>query len=339
MYLLHYNQLTRSNAARNGLVCYQNSCKYIHHRVNRNNDFTGIFEFFHTKISLTLREINKGIIMVRYKITGLFLLMIVFLVPARAGWVIMEQTKSNFGPSGFQTTFIQNNKVRFETETSIAILDLNTQQVMMIFPQYKAYWSGTAAQFRESTFEAFDTHMQAVVANAPAEDKEMYRKLYDDFKKQWKEQKSDTIMPDVRIHATGKTDTILTYVAKEYQVVVNDSVREFLWVTNEINPYDEVDYRKMVSFTQSLNPFDTEAKITATNAYLNLISKGMLLKSVEKHGVMEITTEVTMIKHVDFDEAIFEAPVGYRKAGIAEIMQMAPPEPPSLEDMGGDKQN
>ncbi len=267
-----------------------------------------------------------------FRFSALFFLLIMFAFPAQAGWVIMEQTKTNFGPRSFQTTFIQNNKIRFETETSVAILDLNTKRVMMIFPQYKAYWAGSAEQFRESTMEAFDKHMQEVVASAPDKDKELYRKLYDDFKKQWKEQKNDTLMPDVRIHPTGKTDTLLTYPAEEYQVVVNDSVREFLWITKQINPYDEIDYKKMATFTQSLNPFDTEAKVTVSKAYLELISRGMLLKSVEQHGPMKRTTEVTMIKHVDFDEDIFEAPPGYRKADIDEIMQMTPAALPNLKD-------
>ena len=255
-----------------------------------------------------------------------FLLLFLFpLAPCYAGWVITEKTTNTLGASSTQTTFIQNNKVRYESETSVAILDLNTKKVMMIFPQYKVYWEGSAESFRKSTMEAFDKHMQQVVVNAPAEDKEMYQKMYDNFKLQWKESVSDSLPFVVKTVPTGKSDTILKFPVKEYQVVVNDSVRESVWVTKAVNPYDEVDAHKMVDFTQSLNPFDEEAKITATKAYTDLIAEGMVLKSVEKHHGVQVATVVTQIRHVDFNNNIFNAPIGYRKADIAEILQMNPP--------------
>ena len=258
-------------------------------------------------------------------IAATILLLLFPFVQSMAGWIIREKTSNSLGVVSYQTTFIQHNKVRFESETSIAILDLNSKNVMMIFPQFKVYWEGSAEAFRKSTMDAFDLHMQQVVANAPREDKEMYQKLYDNFKSHWEQKNPDSLHLSVKINATGKQDTLLKYPVSEYQVVVNDSVKEYVWVTQSVNPYDEVDAAKMVSFTKSLNPFDEEAKITATKAYTDLIAKGMVLKSEEVHKRVKVITAVTMLKHVDFDDSIFNAPFGYRKAAVEEILQMSPP--------------
>ncbi len=241
-----------------------------------------------------------------------------------AGWVITEKTENSLGMSSTQTTFIQNNKVRFESSTSVAIFDINTQKLIMIFPQYQVYWEGTAQEFSKSTTEAFENQLLQMIAKTTGETKELYKKMYDDFKKQIENIGNDSLKLSVKITATGKTDTILNYTAKEYQVVVNDSVKEYLWVTGEINPYDEIDYGKMIKFTKALNPYDPESAITASQPYVNLISKGMVLKSTEKHNGIEVVTEVTMIKHVDFNDDIFKAPPNYRKSNVTEIMQMTP---------------
>ncbi len=244
-----------------------------------------------------------------------------------AGWVITEKTSNSLGNSTTQTTFIQNNKVRFESQTSIAIFDINNQKLTMIFPQYKMYWEGSAEEFSKSTTEAFENQLLQMIAKSTGDTKDIYKKMYDDFKKQLDNAGNDTLQPDVKITPTGKTDTILSHKVREYQVVVNDSLKEYIWITDEINPYDEIDYKKMIEFTMALNPYDYESAITASEPYANLISKGMILKSVEKHNGIEIVTEVTMIKHVDFNDDIFIAPANYRKSNVTEILQMTPEDP------------
>jgi hypothetical protein len=264
--------------------------------------------------------------MSRYATGTLFCLLTSLLLTTNlfAGWVITEKTTNSLGNSSTQTTFIQNNKVRFEGQTSIAVFDINTQKLIMIFPQYKVYWEGTAKEFSKSTTRAFENQLLQMVAKSTGETKELYKKMYEDFKKQLQTGANDSAKLDVKINATGKTDTILKHTAKEYQVVVNDSLKEYIWVTDEINPYDEIDYKKMIEFTKALNPYDTESAITASEPYVNLISKGMVLKSVEKHRGIEVVTEVTMIKHLNFNDDIFNAPPNYRKSNVTEIMQMAP---------------
>ncbi len=244
-----------------------------------------------------------------------------------AGWVITEKTSNSLGNSTTQTTFIQNNKVRFESQTSIAIFDINNQKLTMIFPQYKMYWEGSAEEFSKSTTEAFENQLLQMIAKSTGDTKDIYKKMYNDFKKQLDNAGNDTLQPDVKITPTGKTDTILSHKVREYQVVVNDSLKEYIWITDEINPYDEIDYKKMIEFTKALNPYDSESAITASEPYANLISKGMILKSVEKHNGIEIVTEVTMIKHVDFNDDIFIAPANYRKSNVTEILQMTPEDP------------
>ena len=90
-----------------------------------------------------------------------------------AGWVISEVSEDNYGNKSYQTTFIQNNVVRFETQSSIAIINLKTSIITIIFSNHKLYWEGTIADFKKSTMEVFEQKLQNIVATAPPEQKEI----------------------------------------------------------------------------------------------------------------------------------------------------------------------
>ncbi len=255
-----------------------------------------------------------------------FVLLIVFSTSrVFAGWVIMEKTTDSFGNKSVKTTFIQNNKIRFEGATSIAILNLQNKRLTMIFPQYRTYWEGAAEAFRNNTLKAYDAQMKIMITNAPKQDKEIYQKLYKEIKKQLKDTiVADSLLPVVHIDKTGKHDSIIGYPVDEYRVIVNDSTKEYIWVTHKVSPYNEVDFQKMVDFSNSLNPFDRKSRITQSKAYADLIVNGMVLKSVESHKAYKVVTQVTQVRKVDFNDDIFNPPVDYRKTSVMEIMQMNP---------------
>ena len=52
---------------------------------------------------------------------------------AFAGWVITEESTDSYGNKQIQTTFIQDNFIRHETLSSIAIILLNRLRVWSIF--------------------------------------------------------------------------------------------------------------------------------------------------------------------------------------------------------------
>ena len=72
-----------------------------------------------------------------FRIIQSLIFILVFNFMAQAGWVITEESTDSYGNKMIQTIFIQDNFVRYETPSSIAIIDLEKKQITLVFPQYQ----------------------------------------------------------------------------------------------------------------------------------------------------------------------------------------------------------
>ncbi len=240
----------------------------------------------------------------------------------KAGWIIFEVSTNAFGIKNFQSTFIQSNKVRFETTSSITILDLTEKHVTMIFSEHKAYWEGTTTEFKKSTLEAFQSQVALALGYLPESERMYYQQKYDTIFNNLRGD-SLSIKPKVKIMETDLFDSINSFYARQHEVYVDSILVEEIWVTQDINPYLDIEIKDMIEFTNQLNPMDNRNQMTQAEAYNQLMTKGMPVKSVEyQDGVVVNHTEVMKVSQNTFNDEIFRAPKGYRKVSLLDLMNM-----------------
>lgn len=240
-----------------------------------------------------------------------------------AGWVISEVSSDKFGNKHFQTTFIQNNMIRFETESSVAIINLKTGNITLLFGMYKLYWQGSIEDFKKGTMDVFEQKLQNIIATATPEQREVAMEIISEMRKGLEVSMNDTITTNINLKII-KTDTIediAGFKAMKYNIAIDDSLVESIWITDSINPYEDIDIESMISFTNELKPDRNVNTIDGSSEYLNLIKNGLAVKSQEINPDGGFyTTMVIGIIETKINNEIFHYPPNYRKAQLAEIM-------------------
>lgn len=254
------------------------------------------------------------------------LIIILFFLPfeAQAGWVISRLTTDEFGNKSYQTVFIEDTLMRFETPSSISIFNLPQHKITLIFGQHQAYWQGSASQLRRQIFEIADRQMQELIAHAPSGQQDTLRKMYEVVRKKREESLNDTTLstlPNVSVEKTAHTATMLGYPAQLYQVRVDSVLVENLWVTHAVDPYKNLDIKSMIGLMGALEPANGKAWRRRSLKYDNLLYHGLVLKRIQ--FLADGRRRVSMVKNVrkvNIKETIFEIPANYVETKIQEVM-------------------
>ncbi len=266
--------------------------------------------------------------MVNDRIKGLLYtlyILLVFPIVAQAGWVITEESKDSFGNKMIQTIFIQDNFIRHETPSNIAIIDLEKREITVVFSQYKVYWTGTVQQLKENSIAAYDKQMEEMLVGLRPSDKKELDSIYIAIKKQLLDTTASSINHDIRVVETGDYEEIIGYNAEKYNIFYDSILVESVWHTTEVKPYDDIDINYMISFMKQLNPVSGQGSIAYTTKYIDLLKNGMLLKSVEysPNKNKQIVT-VTKIREINIVTDFFIPPPNYREASFSDILYLMP---------------
>ncbi|MBE0650786.1 MAG: hypothetical protein IH595_08085 [Bacteroidales bacterium] len=256
------------------------------------------------------------------------LLFVLFAVPfrAHAGWVISRETTDDYGNKTFQTVFIEDTLMRFETPSSVSIFDLAQQRITLIFGQHQAYWQGTASQLRQQIFEIADEQMQELIQHAPPDKQDTLRKMYAIERKKREKALNDTVpstIPNISIIETNKTANILGYPVKMYQVNVDSVLVEELWVTQAVDPYEHLNINVMIKLMQAIDPVTGKAYKTRSAEYDKLLYHGLVMKKIRFLPDGEkLVSIVKSVRKVNINETIFEIPANYVSTKIQAMMLM-----------------
>ena len=244
-----------------------------------------------------------------------------------AGWLISEESTDSFGNRLVQTTFIQNNLIRYETPSSIAIVDLNNKIITMIFSQYKVYWSGTTNDLRLNTIAIFDSQLEQMLIGIPEYKRKELDSIYLEIRQQLLDSSIYITDQNIAVIETDVKQNLLGYNAVKYNIVVDSTLIESIWHTTEVKPYDDIDIGNMISFMHQLNQGTGKGNISHTKEYLELLRSGMLLKSIEfSPDSNNYQTIVTNIREVEIVPDFFLPPKNYRKAALSDILNLMPQE-------------
>ncbi len=250
--------------------------------------------------------------------------LLMFSTTVRGGWVISEVSSDQFGNKSHQTTFLQNNKVRYESELSIAILDLDKELITLVFPVQKVYWTGTADEFRKGTREAFEAQMKSLIEEASADQKDTYQQFYHDILTKIETRDTVRVETHVSIKDLNIVDTIESYIVHGYNVYVDSVLNEKIWISFNEAPFQKVDLHKLMDFTSQMAPMNNGVNVSNSDQYINLVQKGLVVKT-EKYfnGHLATTTKLTLAKEGKISDTFFSAPPMYRKASITEVLEMS----------------
>ena len=243
---------------------------------------------------------------------------------AFAGWVITEESTDSYGNKQIQTTFIQDNFIRHETLSSIAIIDLEKKIITIVFSEYRVYWSGTTQELKMNSIAAYDKQMEEMLIGLPPDAKKELDSIYTDIKRQMLDTTYQELK-NIKVIETLEKEEILGYNAVKYNIEVDSNVVESVWHTTDIKPYGDIDIDYMISFMKQLNPISGQGSISQTEEYLNLLRSGMLLKSIEYYSsTKQQEVRVSNIREIDIIPEFFKPPENYRESSFSDILYLMP---------------
>ncbi|HEY7536225.1 MAG TPA: DUF4412 domain-containing protein [Thermodesulfobacteriota bacterium] len=253
----------------------------------------------------------------RFSIKVCFLLLVVTLIPfvlnknAFAG-LVMEQLRYEQGGTQKDkgTIFISNNKIKFVQEkgTGVIIFNLNTGEMIQIDNESKRYVIAKPGEMKS----ALDTQ----ISKLPPEQR---AKVEEFMKSQSKPKK-------LTLKQTGISETIAEYKSQKYEIYQDGKLIREVWASKEAVPNNELDPGKMASYIKELerlkgtngggSNLDDQEKI-----FKQIYESGFPLRSVDhSSGNSVFIEEVVKITLADIPESEFQAPTGYKKMTLEEML-------------------
>jgi len=259
------------------------------------------------------------------RIVKIVLLFLLIQEVAYGGWVITEESNNGIGNLSIQTTFIQNNVVRYETPTSIVIINLNTKFITMVFSEYRVYWSGTSNELKQSIVSIYDMQFEKMLAGLPKKEQNELDSVYNNLRQQMLDSSDYVKDKNISIVKTDEVQEIYGYSSQKYNILVDSVLIESIWHTTEVKPYDDISIGDMVSFMQQVNQTPGKVSIAQTKEYLELLKTGMLLKSIEfSANNNKVETTVTNIREIDIKADFFLPPNNYAKVSLFDVLYLLP---------------
>ena len=251
------------------------------------------------------------------------LMLIQFSWGSFAGWVISEETVDNYKNKSFQTTFVQQNRIRYESPTSVTILDLNDSTITIVFPTLMVYWKGNADELNKEMFIAFEVQVQSLIAGLPLSEQPAFQQMYDSIK--IKLQRSEAGVrgqSSLHLKITAENQRIGIYNTTAYALYRDSIIKKEFWVASGLNPYEEVDIQRFISLNNRINPYSRRGISIQAEEYLSLLNSGLIVKS-RVYGRDEVLeTHVVDYDQVNIPGDFFLPPVNYRKVSLAEAFTL-----------------
>lgn len=258
--------------------------------------------------------------MIRAIIIG-FLLLVLFPCGLLAGWVITEKNADAYDVQT-QTIYMQSNKMKLPGKQETLILELDSGMLTFILENHQAYWYGSIEDFSTGMVEALEMQLSVILPQLPKEEQEDYERSYRQRISKY-ESNEDKYFPagNVQLTKSGDQKKILAYTAERYDVTVNDIKVEELWFTDDIHPFEEIDYD---AFTHMLDRMSLKAELgySRSDKYMELLLSGYPLHAIKYNEDEEMHVVATMIEEREIPASTFDPPRDYKKMTMSELMSL-----------------
>ncbi len=235
-----------------------------------------------------------------------------------AGWVITSEVDEEIGNKEIEITYIQNNKIKIATDKDIAIFNLETDYLYLINPKTKSYWEGQISDFRSTVIEGMKSQMETALKNVPAEHQEMYKQKYMAMIEKIEGNQTDG-SENIKINKTDDMLKIVNYNTIKYQIFQNEDLREEVWITDELNLSDELNFDKFKSFFMSFSKITSQRTVENSPEFFDLFASGYPLKSIEYHENFKTITTAVSVEKKQIPDSEFLVPADFNKISIMDL--------------------
>lgn len=240
-----------------------------------------------------------------------------------AGWLIVEVNQDQYGSYTMQSTFIEGNMVRIETAESIVILDIESRELCLVFPNKMLFWKGKPEVLRSGIIETLEVQIQVMMQQLPANERQAFQNEFDTAMLSFG---TDSLTNDffklIEIKQMEEEDTIAGLGSTRYDIVIDSIHFEQVWLTNEVEPYAATELESMLELTQIITKPSIVTAYRNSPEYIRLIKNGLVMRSVIPGPFGESVSEVATVREADIPDALFLPPEDYRPAGLTELIQI-----------------
>lgn len=250
-----------------------------------------------------------------------------------AGLIMERQTYEESGEKVNGTIYMQDNKIKSFDEAGqfSAIFDLNTGEMIQVDNTTKTYSTTQAKDYFEY-YQRYALKMKAAMLQQLSElppDKRTHAEAM------MHQQGIDlpgynASASNIEIKKTGSKKKIAGYESVKYEVFRNGQMVEEIWTSNDERLQKEIDMSKMVDYLSELRQIEDNMagrgslNKNSEKAYIEVFSSGFPMKTIDYpptgDSIIEETVKVSK-KKIDSKE--FEAPKGYRKVSLQQMLQLS----------------
>lgn len=260
------------------------------------------------------------------KIGILRLILILFIFAptlCQAGWLIIERQEDRFGNSESQSIFIQDQQIRIETPESVFIIDLQQDLLTLVFPQKMFYWTGHPDTLRKALFDKLAVQVEVMLQHIAEYERDSARRTFDRQLLALKTGEQGFMTPiEPVIKPEMRADTILGRLVNPYEIWSDTVLLERVWLSNDLDPYQQIDKEKLRKFTQLFSPPSRLSAFRQSEAFKNLTQHGIVMRSVMPFAYGESKTEVVVLRETNIPPVFFAPPADYRPASVEEVLEV-----------------
>lgn len=260
----------------------------------------------------------------KIEVIKLILVLFVFVPTAcHAGWLIIEKQEDRFGNSESQSIFIQDQQIRIETPESVFIIDLQRDLLTLVFPQKMFYWTGHPDTLRKALFDKLAIQVEVMLQHIAENERDSARRTFD---RQLLALKSGeqgfmrAIEPTIK--GENRNDTILGRLVTPYEILSDSILLEKVWLSNDVDPYSQIDKEKLRKFTQLFSPPSRVSAFRQSEGFKNLTQNRIVMRSVMPFAYGESKTEVVVLRETNIPAEFFAPPADYRPASVEEVLEV-----------------
>ena len=253
------------------------------------------------------------------KIRILFLLALSWGIASDAlgGWTFAENSEGDT-----QTSYIQNNKMKFVAPDHIMIYDLDKNMICFANPKEKSFWSGTPEAFSaqaKKEMQQIHKTIDRQLAKVPAAQRETFRRsILRDIKKQ-----APAPPAKITVKATDQSAKVAGYTVKKYEIWMNDQIRQAYWIAKDVRVSSEFDVKRFGKMMRSFHTGpeqNSDEAIFSSPEVTDILRWGWPLRTVsyDEDGYPE-TTEVVRVKKTSLPDSVFQLPKDYQRIPVAAL--------------------
>jgi len=228
-----------------------------------------------------------------------------------ADWKIVQIVRSSEEGEYEMVIYIQNNKIRTQSQDFDMIIDLDQNYMIYINHYGKKYWEGSKDSFKQEMEAFMEKSMKEMMGQ---EGYEEYKKTLDETIEGLEGE-----MGKIEIVVDGAIEELAGFKGKKFKVYENGELMEEVWLCEELQLFDDMDITLLDDFFgQQVG----EQDYSQSEEYTNMLKEnGFPIKEITySYGELMEETVLKEATELDLPASTFTAPKDYRKVGIMEVM-------------------